>query len=106
LRSLGGVAGRHGLPLAECCPNKLERSGDILANERGIEPHYAVARSPERRVAPIVRSAAALVIATIDFDHQALRRSEEVYDVAADRNLPAKADTELPAAESFPKLGF
>ena len=64
--------------------NTVEGAFDVADDERGFEPHDAIAGALERRVTARVSTPTLGVVRAIDLNHEALRGSHEIRDEATE----------------------
>jgi hypothetical protein len=67
---------------------------------------HAKAQLLKPSIAARVSAEPASVIRPIDLDDEPASRREEVHDVLAEHDLPAKRDPELTTGKPSPELGF
>ena len=88
---------------SQCRADLSDRALDVADYERRFDPNDAITGTRERHITAGVGARSFAVILAIDFNHEALRGSQEVRDEAAEqRYLAAKEHAQTAPANAVP----
>jgi hypothetical protein len=86
--------------------DKTDSDWQLSHDELDFEMQHTKAPSHEPRISASISAKPSSVIRPIDLDNESASRREEVHDVVAGHDLPAKRDPELTAGKPSPEPGF
>lgn len=92
-----------GLRLPERFPDTLDRQGQLVHHQLGVEPKHAVAGALQGFIPARIGALAQQVVASIHLDCEARSGRAEIDDVTTDGHLPAKLHAEATTPNGLPE---